>query len=531
MSVTQLADLLDDSTIDAPFDGWGRRLIVPEGGGKAVPHTRVTTFIKAVSDTGGTGIRDWHARHAAKGIVDDPELMQWIMDHDADPDDKPVKGEFNRRLETAAKRAGRDDKADQGTAIHDAISRTIAGRNVVSHPEIDGPLREFKRLCEAHNIKFVASEKVIVHDIYKVSGRFDIIGTVGDGPLVVLDAKTGSVDYPSDYPLQLWLYATASSIYDAASETHHPMPEGIDATHGYIIHVPRDGSTGGLYRVDLSSAEEMCEIALKKRGWPKIAKKQFVLVKESEQFAVATEVEPVGDRTEWLLDRITAILGTVGKDRVRREWDSFIGAEIPTPALVANGNAVWSEEQIDRIADYCDKIEGTFQMDFGASDPVVLERPEPAPEPAPHVRPSAPVDDSPGDADMVGVLRRDIEADPAVKTLLGRWAVESSRSNVFFLPDTEAPLKRQCEITRAALRCAEHLYDYSDDSEDIVRAAIHTVTGDETCQFPTYPVGALLGTLTTEQACQLATIAQFSELRISESGQPRFVFTQMETHT
>lgn len=528
-------DLLNETVAaeapDAPFDRFGRRLIVPPEGGKPVAHTRVTTFIKAIADKGGNGLRDWHARFVAKGMVDDPALMQWVLDHDADPDDRDVKREFNRRLERAAIDAGRDDKADQGTAIHDAISRHIAGLPVVSHPEVDGPLAEFVRLCEVHGIEIHASEQIVVNARYGVSGRFDLVGTVAGGPLVVLDIKTGSLDFGvPDYGPQLWLYATATSIYDAVTETHSDM-HPVAQDHAYIVHVPRDGSTGALHRVGLDGCEEMCDLAVVKRAWPSRAKKQFALVGEPE-------VAPPSDRQAWALERIVTVVATAGADRVRREWDDHVGPGIPTPRLVRAGTASWTDEQVDAVAAYCDRVEAAREMDFGPTDPKVFaEAPTLPPLPEAPRQLVAPDDDgAPGDTDMLKVLSAEIKDDAVVRSQVLRWSQEAQNAGVPWWPHPKEPTARQCEIARAAVRCAQRLYDFDADDDDVVRAALHTATGDESVLQPVLKVGALLGTLSREQAAQLADIATWAVLRFDASGSPRFVVpnntnTQKETHT
>jgi hypothetical protein len=527
-------DVLNDAIAaeapDAPFDRFGRRLIVPPEGGKPVAHTRVTTFIKAIADKGGNGLRDWHARFVAKGLVDDPALMQWVLDHDADPDDAAVKRDFNKRLERAAVDAGRDDKADQGTAIHDAISRHIAGLPVVSHPEVDGPLAEFVRLCEAHSITIHASEQIIVNARYNISGRFDLIGTVAGGPLVVLDIKTGSLDFGvPDYGPQLWLYATATTVYDAVTETHSPM-HAVAQDHAYILHVPRDGSTGALHRVELAGCEEMCELAVVKRAWPSRAKKQMALVPEPT-------VDLASDRQSWALERVVAVVATAGADRVRREWDDHVGPGIPTPKFVAAGTATWTDEQVDAVAAYCDRVEAAREMPFGPTDPQVLaDAPTPPPMPDMPVALVTPFDDgTPGDRDMLKVLSGEIKDDVLLRSQILRWSQEAQNAGVPWWPDLEHPSALQCEIARAAVRCAQRLYDYEADDDDVVRAALHTATGDDSFLKPIHKVGALLGTLTVEQAAQLADIATWAVLRFDASGSPRFVVpnnnTQKVTHT
>ena len=56
---------------EQPRDGWGRPLIVPEGGGKAKPSTRVSTLSKALSDS--TGLTKWKMRMVLRGASQRPE--------------------------------------------------------------------------------------------------------------------------------------------------------------------------------------------------------------------------------------------------------------------------------------------------------------------------------------------------------------------------------------------------------------------------------------------------------------------------
>ena len=52
------------------------------------------------------------------------------------------------------------------------------------------------------------------------------------------------------------------------------------------------------------------------------------------------------------------------------------------------------------------------------------------------------------------------------------------------------------------------------------RAALTLVIGED-AQQPVHRVGALLGTLTTEQAGQLAAVCETHRLTVREDGQPR----------
>lgn len=500
MSLAELNAAAETLMPDAPMSN-GRRKIVPPEGGKPRLYTRVTTFLKALDAGDPEALIKYHGRYVAKGVVDDPELMQWILDHDPGVD----KGEFNQRAELAAHKAGKNYKRDLGTAIHDAIALDLLGKPAPTDPVVAAGLAEFKRLAAIHNIRVELSEEILVIERFKISGRVDLIGYVGDDPyLTVIDIKTGSIDYPTTMPAQVYLYATADSRYCPTTEKHLPMPEVYDGV-GYILHIPSDGTPGGLHRVDLTGMEELCQYAHELRAWRSQAKKRFTLVEN-----------PLA-RQEWIKSRLANVAKAHGTRRILREWDDHVGSGVPLPKDLGTG--LWTDEQIDLIAHYCDQVEAGKEMPFGDSDPNI-EIPE-LPEPASternelHTAPEG----GPGDPDLLADLRDIIQADNKLKTLIANWAGDAQRNRVDWMPGTKHLTERRCAIANAAVHCAQHLHDYSDDSTDVVRAAINTVTGN------TYGlnVGTLFGLLTIEQANQLAQLATTGEMRIDATGAIRFV--------
>lgn len=80
------------------------------------------------------------------------------------------------------------------------------------------------------------------------------------------------------------------------------------------------------------------------------------------------------------------------------------------------------------------------------------------------------------------------------------------------------PLRR-LEIARAALELAQ-LDGHTPGDDTGPRAALTLVIGED-AQQPVHRVGALLGTLTTEQAGQLAAVCETHRLTVREDGQPR----------
>lgn len=524
MSIAELNSMLDDELPDAPMDGWGRRLIVPEGGGKAKAYTRATTFIKAITADGGDGLISFHGRFVAKGLVDDPSLMQFVLDND--PDDSETKREWNRRLEQAADRAGKNRKRDQGTAIHEACARWLAGRDVAHHPDTAAPLETFKRLVNAHNITVVASEQIVVNERYGVSGRFDLALRIGDDPtLYIADIKTGDLTYGVvGFGPQMLLYASAETIYNAVTETHQPMLD-VSQERGLIFEIPRDGSDGALHWVSFDGAEEMLDLAKVKRAWPRKAKAGIKRIDTPE----VTEPDSLGsERHAWAMERLATVVAEHGIERVRREWDDHVGPAVPTPKKL-NG-AEWTDEQVDAIAAYCDVVERVKEMPFGATDPKVHVK-EPEPEVAPPFRLPRPDDTGSEivDAETYEALHAACRKDDAYMAVLAEWGHQANSASVRFLPNKVKPYRRQVDLTIAALHLIERFYDFADNSDDVVRAALHVVIGDDYALQPTYKVGALIGSLDATQAQQLAQLAVHASLRIDGTGATRFVMNNTQT--
>ena len=57
-------------------DRWGRPLITPPEGGKAVPYVRVTTLAGTLEDTYNLG--KWQQRQVAMGIAARPDLVALV---------------------------------------------------------------------------------------------------------------------------------------------------------------------------------------------------------------------------------------------------------------------------------------------------------------------------------------------------------------------------------------------------------------------------------------------------------------------
>lgn len=210
-------------------------------------------------------------------------------------------------------------------------------------------------------------------------------------------------------------------------------------------------------------------------------------------------------RTRWIKARLTAIRDCgdpQGIEAVRRYWPAGIDPAGP-----------WTDSDIDAIDELLHKVEVLDAVPFPPGDPAqpttteqfVTERAaeleaQAADDAAnPLLRPIED-DGMLADAATRGDLKVIVGAlDPTQKALAVDWE-RSGKTHGRDWRFGKTPTRRIAAINGAAFACALHL------DEDTARLAIEAVTGD-TLQ-PAWPTGALLGSLTLDQALDLRTYAE-----------------------
>lgn len=247
-------------------DGKGRYLIVPEDGGKAVAHTRVTNVAKVLDDT--TNIAKWQQRHVAKGLALRDDLFALAS---ATP--LTEKGQLNRVCKDAIEAAAASSRANVGTALHSFTEQVDRGELDVA--SISAPWKaDIEAYCStlsAHGIEihpsYIECVAVCPTEYEPVAGTIDrIVGWQGSP--IVADVKTGADLFWQwrSIAIQLALYSRAKSIYNPETETHSPMPE-VDQTRAIVFHLPAGEGTCTPYTVDLDAGWEAAQMALRVREW------------------------------------------------------------------------------------------------------------------------------------------------------------------------------------------------------------------------------------------------------------------------
>lgn len=555
--------------LDAPGDNarrdrWGRYLVVPPGGGKPTGYTRATTVAKALDDT--SNLMAWSNRMTALGLAQRPDLLALVQA--ADPDDRD---ELNKVCERAKEAGGATARRDLGTALHTMVEKAHADPGWKVPDTYAADVAAVQAAIEAAGYEVVdgMSEVMVVLDRHTIAGTSDLtLRRRSDGRLRISDIKTGaSVNYGAlAWAIQLSVYANADAIYrqgearDGSQDERLPMPE-VDRDTALILHVQPGSGSCDVHELDIAAGAEALEVAMAVRTWRK--RKQLLVpftidgggaagtARQDVATTPVTSVEPAapstapdqpaaaghgttaaGDpvpvataldavmhqtRVAWVMNRIDALVANpAAAPWLGQLWP----ATVPRPKETPGGPGTWTTEQLDAVVRCVDQVEAQVEAPFGDPDPAVaaaqraeLDRRAEAATPVVH-RLTAPEDGpvmaEPTDVDWQRQVMRQMTEDQQAEVL--QWIRDAQSAGVPWAmsPAGQPTPLRRLEIARAALELAQ-LVGHTPGDDTGPRAALALVIGED-AQQPVHHVGALLGTLTTEQATQLAELAETHRL-------------------
>ena len=247
------------NNVEIPRDRFGRPMVLSPDGKKRIGYRRTTTFVKSLDDM--SGLMKWMSRQVALGMGQRKDLM--LAAAAADPSDKRKLGEIADKAAEHAKGIT-GDAAETGTALHALTERIDRGERLGVVPaEYKADIEAYKRATE--NIEFHGIEVFRVYDPWQVAGTADRIGTL-NGRTMIMDIKTGSIDFPHAMAMQLAMYAR-SVPYDIVTETRGADEREIDRSYGVIIHLPAGQGRCDLYEIDIAKGWGACLIAKQVWDW------------------------------------------------------------------------------------------------------------------------------------------------------------------------------------------------------------------------------------------------------------------------
>ncbi len=264
-----------------PRDGYGRPLIVPKTGGKAVPHIRTTTFIDCLEDK--SNIADWRARGTMISAVKFPEVSKHALK--LNPEIAEEKRELNALVERLFNMGGYNDKREKGTELH-ALTELVDANVALPDGLSDADLQDMLAYMAAtFDLTVIDAERMVVVNELPTAGTPDRV-SVYDGPgpdgkpmkaNVITDLKTGDISYGGlKIAAQLATYARGEYydhtvfpdvdasdkkafaawkklVFDPelAATAYSPMPDDINRDWGIVINLRPGSGEATLHWVDL----------------------------------------------------------------------------------------------------------------------------------------------------------------------------------------------------------------------------------------------------------------------------------------
>jgi hypothetical protein len=322
------------------FDRWGRYLIVPEGGGDPVPHTRATTHAATLDDR--YGLEKWGQRMVAIGLSRRDDLLAQVA---ATPPEDSTR--LDSIVVDAVEAGGSSTGRNIGEALHQFTQRVDLGEMELSAvPEAWRPdVAAYRQAMDEAGFVVELVERTCVVPELTVAGTFDRL-VVRDGRRFVLDVKSGQkLDYAwGAIATQLAIYSRAATVYDLETAEHSPMPE-VDRRFGVVAHVPAGQGKCELIVVDLEP------------GWRGAQLAHFVRTWRKEKFRLGGLAVSLPSRRDWLMGRVRHLVREfpdAAQDLAQR-WP------IDVPTFKVDGH---TDEQLEQIAAVLHQVEGEHRIPF-----------------------------------------------------------------------------------------------------------------------------------------------------------------------
>lgn len=243
-------------------DRYGRYRIVDPDTGKVASWTRATTVSKTLEDA--SNLTAWAKRLVAIGVANHPHLAAGIAAAAAVDDKKRL----NALCEQALEAAGGTARRELGTALHSLCELVDTGRMTIADvPEAwRDDVTAYREQLEANQLTVVPEyvEAVLLNHTLRIAGTCDRIYRDRDGQLVIGDLKTGSYMSWGAFDTQLAIYATATHLWDPATQTLTPMP-AVRQDHAWIVHLPAGEGRCELHAVSVPLGYDNALMALEVR--------------------------------------------------------------------------------------------------------------------------------------------------------------------------------------------------------------------------------------------------------------------------
>lgn len=266
---------LPAAELPVPRDHQERPLIVPPGGVEPVPYERVSRVSSAVDTL--QWLMDWKLGLTALGMARSRDLCQMAAGLEwNDPRMQSI-------VATAHDRAGGNEKANWGTAVHTFTERGTPLEDIP--PEMRYDVAAYRLGLEREGIEVVETEVFVVNDELRVAGTLDTIAVHESLGRYVEDKKTGKYAAMA-VAVQLACYAHAKRVDMDLVAAGRWSPRGdldVNLEVGVCARIPREGGSVTFPKVDIARGWRLAQLAME--------------VKEHQDYAGWSFPEPLGKVT------------------------------------------------------------------------------------------------------------------------------------------------------------------------------------------------------------------------------------------
>lgn len=299
--------------------------------------------------------------------------------------DKPGRKELRQQAIEAGKGI---EAADLGTALHAIAERYEREPYPVPEP-FDADIAAYLSALDTAGL---TSEYIEVHvcaDAWRAAGTADriyrttkeLVTPDGDvippGSLIIGDLKTGKMkDYTvPGYTIQMAIYSDGC-LYDVVEQTRSPMPDGLRADWGILIHLPAGQGECTLHWCDLRVGREGAKIVQAVRAWRKRKDfiGEFVMPASDESALMSTYTEPdeppvpVDFGDSWYEPMLVFAQQRINAIGQHSEARGLLLRKWP-PDVAPFRQQHPTEAELSRILDLLDDVEAAFSMPFPDGDP------------------------------------------------------------------------------------------------------------------------------------------------------------------
>lgn len=254
----------------------GRYILPNPVSGKSKSWQRVTTFVGLAADTYHLDL--WKQRCVAKGVaLMASEKLMKIQSMDVKGD----KVTLDRVVELAKDEAGAFNAANRGTELHASSEvADYAGSwqdpySILKvHPADRPQIQLYLDTLRMHGLEVAylddgtpAIERVTASQRYETAGKLDRVLREADGSYVVSDLKTkDSLELgAAEIAAQLANYEDGinnTGIWDGRTYNRSIR---VRTDYGLVIHLPQNGDTCDVVKIDLSTGHEISRVCLEVR--------------------------------------------------------------------------------------------------------------------------------------------------------------------------------------------------------------------------------------------------------------------------